>query len=690
MYEDHYQVFDDPFRFTPDEYKPFQHHSYLSGVAFLQHVLDHSRKVLILIYGETGVGKSTLVNDILRRQDTKSIQTSTVKASNVNSSGVMQSIIRGFDLDDEGSEEKLINQLNDYLSEKSSQNQYSLFVIEAADELSAEALNQLGQLVRLIWDNRYKMKIFLIGSPILDQLLYQSKNEALQKKILIGWNQHGIAENEIGGYIAHRISNVGGVKLSFEDVVWRTLYDFSDGIPRRINRICNKLLLNGYFEKKLSFVNADIMDAVRQLDNEGLLEVKKSFATMHGLKGTSNRPKEDGLVMNVKSFANGFAEPLMVKKFISIEETKPSPLADVIAEVNRSKPDVKIKEAKPEIKVKKAKPVERKQDIPELNESFLNVNMSIDKEDFHPMMLEADKPSWWAMLMEWRALIVVSVLGLIGVLVLFNSGVLDTETRHRADFPKVIADTDETIISKAPAIVKNKTKSSEDLIATNVPPTPQPEAASDRVESQGSINEPVAPVDAANETNISNTNNRLPLEEDFDVDETGQVEELARIDQERNAIVSPGAESSDSSQLYDSIYAEQAESAPLFTTRQLKKMLLSGFWTRSGRPAVLLPSELNTCTEGSKDIFCRSTNVKKQAGNKTITSRTGAMFHQFTGDGTFNVAYRRGASIKIGKVTSPSSLKEYTMSCRFLNKSQVECIQNGVLVQFVRRFKLDN
>ena len=664
MYEDHYQVFDDPFRFTPDEHNPYQHHSYLSGVAFLQHVLDHSRKVLILIYGVSGVGKSTLVNDILRRQDADRVQPVTFKASSVNSHGVIQSVCRAFSLNEEGSEDVLIEQLNDYLTEKSTQNLYSLFVIEDAHELSAESLNRLGQLVRLIWDKRYKMKIFLIGSPILDQLLYHSKNEILQKKIIIGWNQHGMGENEIGQYVAHRIHNVGGTKLAFEDIVWRTLYDFSDGIPRRINRICNKLLLNGFIDKKLSFTNADIMDAVRQLDNEGLLEVKKSFATLHGLKGTSNDYKDDGHELEVSKFTEGFAEPLLVEKFLVIDNEYDSSTTPPIVETTKEADETTIKQ-----------PV-KEQKIPDLN-----VKLSFEPDSHHDL-LEDDKPG---LLTKWPVIITILLLGLAGAYLYFDPSIMDKDTGQPVDIPKVAMDSETSTVDEPKPIQADNVKPDDSLIAASTPLAPEPKAASDT----GTISETAMSdvtdkkeIPTADAEGIISTD--TSVQDDVDVDETGEVEERARIAQEKALAASAKKISKTVQKEVTGQQHSPVEVVPRFTINQLKKMLLAGSWKRSGQAAVLLPSELNTCTENSKDIFCRATETQTLADNKTITSRTGAMFHQFSGEGAFNMSYRRSASIESGKVSSPNDLREYQMSCHFVNSKQVDCIKDGVLVRFVR------
>lgn len=671
MYEDNYQVFDDPFRFTPDEHKPYKHHSYLSGVAFLQHVLDHSRKVLILIYGVTGVGKSTLVNDIIRRQDPSRVLPASIKASNVNSHGVIASIASSFGLSESGSEEALMRELHEYLVDKSSQNLYSLFVIDSAHELSSESLNRLGQLVRLIWDNRYKMKIFLIGSPVLDQLLYHSKNEVLQKKVLIGWNQHGMGETEVKGYVAHRIHNVGGIKLKFEDIVWRTLYDFSDGIPRRINRICNKLLLNGSIDNKQSFSNADILDAVRQLDNEGLLEVKKSFAALHGLKGMSNAYLEEAQELQVNQFTIGFTHPLLIEEYLTTQDDDDDANEDDDHHAEQKPESVPVPDPDRTRPVKKGTINDRFTAVPELKipVDIRSQNHNSAPAFGHSSSRSRSKP------------IIFSVLAIVGIVLMISILSIDS-----ADEPTTTAATTQPSASTT-ATIQTAESDNKGIITENLPDIPTPAVASEAEEAEPVIEEKPQPT----ETSQPVIEDTPPVVED-EIDETGYVEEQNRLAREKALAASQQATNEDSEldKKPEQAAIEDVVRVPRYSIRELKSMLMQGFWTRSGRPSVLLPSELNRCTETSKDIFCRATEIMKQANNKTITSRTGAMFHQFNSDGTFNVSYRRSAGIESGQISTANDLTEYKMTCHFVNKSQVECNKDGQLIQFVRRFDLNN
>lgn len=656
MYEDHYHVLDDPFRFTPDEHKPYQHHSYLSGVAFLQHVLDHSRKVMILIYGATGVGKSTLVNDILRRQDPNRVLPVKLKASTVNSHGVIESVTRTFELLEGGTEAEQLTALNDYLVQKSSENLHSLFVIEDAHELSADSLNKLGQLVRLIWENCYKMKIFLIGSPVLDQLLYQSKNDVLQKKILIGWNQHGMGDSEISGYVAHRIRSVGGTKLTFEDIVWRTLYDFTDGIPRRINRICNKLLLNGFIDKKLSFVNADILDAVRQLDNEGLLEVKKSFATLHGLKGTSNSHLDEAIDMEVGQFAAGFSTPSLIEKFLVVSDDDDGDDEDA--------------------------PVSLKQTIspkiPVVNERFNPASEVKIPEDLrHQATFDTDESSWFSE----RKTAIFATLGLVGILVLVATFFVGNDSEMTADAPIVAMQDKVKSDVQTPSAIDNE-RDTEHLTAAEIPEVPEPAVAKEEAIIQPTdATETETPAIASAEVNTA-----VSVAEE-DIDESGQVEERARLAREKALAEEKAADEEARKALKKAAIVEETVTVqePRYTTPQMKNMLLSGIWYRSGRPAVLFPSQLNTCTESRLDIFCRATETITQVDNKKVTARTGAMFHHFTGDGEFNVSYRRSAGIESGQLTSGNDLTEYQMTCRFIGETVVDCYKDGNRIKFLRR-----
>jgi len=307
VYENHYNIPKDPFKFTPDEFEPYKYRSYTSGVAFLQHAIEDTNGVLILLSGATGVGKSTLINNLLKQYDSTEVLFAELNASQINSDGLIFSINLAFELNGDSDEQAMIKQFQNYLDWNKEKNLSTHIIIEDAHDLSPDMLKKLGQLSRLYYDNKYNSKIILVGNQTINQLLDTSSYDETIRHYITGWELDGMNASELNGYVSHRLKNVDGEDIvSFEGDVWDTLQRFSSGIPRRINRICNRLLINGLFENKSTFTNEDTLDVVKQLDEEGLLEVSQKFAIIHGLVGSSSDDEEAEGDQDMSAMYTGF------------------------------------------------------------------------------------------------------------------------------------------------------------------------------------------------------------------------------------------------------------------------------------------------------------------------------------------------------------------------------------------------
>jgi type II secretory pathway predicted ATPase ExeA len=743
VYENHYRVQDDPFRLTPDNNAAYEHSNYLSGKAFLQHIIADSEKSVVVISGVAGVGKSTLVNSILQQQKGSNIRCCLLQSSQINAHGFLHSITSVLDLDSNNDDEVTIQQLDEYLAQRTEQNQCSVLVIDDAHELSATAFNKLGQLARIILDNQYLAKIFLVGNEQLSHLLQSENIDAQHTSVTTGWNLDGLTADEVKPYVLHRLVNAGGAGLlKIEDNAWDTIYRFSDGIPRRINRICSKLLIDGLFENKLVFTKEDVTEAITHLDKEGLLELNSNLASQHGLVGTNRSHQNPREQVSVNAFLSGFAdtgpntgqiegdiEGISLNIKIAANDLPADAEDDLTVHANMqenetlSEPPIMTNDTN-EANIESEESDEKKGRvvlvilllisfvIVIVYGDFFTKNTDDSGADTSPLQAKSDKAEADAD----RSALLQQATDQSGTSGQSVDNIADEEisasgtaSRIAADEPVITGDITtqhgETAALKTESMREaEESVTDQEITAEQIKPedhvarqamdeeAPVADAAQrvDEASSQESSGEFAEPKDitlsteAKQQSETSGTNITSGDQKD--------PEQMAAHEQ-ADAILSEGIPQASTGPV------KQKQALPGFTREQLKSMLLAGFWYRNGSPALLLPSELNKCTDNGPDIFCLSKGRETPSDSGPLMQRqhTGAMIEGFEANGTFNVLYRStkagtdiadqqpGASTNLLK--GLAGIQEQQMSCRFENASVILCIKEGVRMSYMRRFK---
>ncbi len=753
MYEKHYQVLEDPFKLTPDDKAAYEHRNYLSGKAFLQHIIADSEKSVVVISGVPGVGKSTLINGLLQQQQRADISSCLLHSSQINTHGCLHSLAAVLDLSDSDSDsesdDKLLQKLDRYLAKQASQNQCSILVIDDADELDSDALFNVGQLTRIIHDHHYPAKIFLVGNEHLRQLLQSTHADAQHNRFITGWNLEGLAANEIEAYVKHRLQNAGGSGLlRIEDEAWDKIYRFSDGIPRRVNRICSRLLIDGLFENKLVFTNEEVVAAITNLDNEGLLELSSNIASLHGLVGIARSETPASERVDINAFLSGFAD------------IGPTSSADD-EDVDGSALNIRI--------------VANDLHAESADESGLRANMQADeihtpRPDINEI-LEADTTTETPR--ARKGVFVFLFLLLLAVAFTYtNSTFFDRsadvpgtdslspppvrdatvsavdeyilrQQPEAADDSSTVQSIDSTTIDGKTAPLEAVVSLPESVTAAGLD-TPgksvDSSAITDEREIADAIEElagqptDVTTTDQATATDLAkqqdqpvnqvvdegaiaahDSGSAANVPDQVEAEVEGKAETIARPADVEETVVTQSSEDADNKATKDPQHVQSDEIAvpgkpqqavrpaskkvalPGFSADQLKRMLLAGYWHRNGSPALLLPSELNRCSDNGLDIYCLTKKQKPPSTQSAEIEQTGAMIENFAADGTFKVLYRSNrtdAQISTRQLDQsaivpegPAAIQEYEMSCRFDSSSVIHCLNEGIRVRYVRRFK---
>src|SRR5919106_5345511 len=259
MYEQYFGFTEPPFSVTPDPRFSYINSLYREAFATLQYGIE-GRKGFIVITGEAGTGKTTLLRRFMRSVES-TVHTAFVFNPHVDFIGLLRLILNELGIANPA-EDKLtmMAQLNEYLIEQLKRDHIVSLLVDEAQELSDEMLEELRLLSNLETDKEKLIQIVLIGQPELERKLDQPELRQLKQRVAIRCRLAPLGNREVAAYIDCRLQTVGyeGNQL-FDPGSVRKVTQYSKGIPRLINVLCDNALLIAYTSSK-SKVSAKIVE----------------------------------------------------------------------------------------------------------------------------------------------------------------------------------------------------------------------------------------------------------------------------------------------------------------------------------------------------------------------------------------------------------------------------------------------
>jgi len=272
LYETFYKLSADPFRLSPDHRFVLDHCSYAKSRSYLEYAL-HRGEGFIVITGEAGTGKTTLINELLTKLDKTHIQVATLTSTQLEARDLLHMVASSFGLPlREIDKAAILLELEDFLKQQGKKGRRAVLIVDEAQGLSHGALEELRLLANLQFNNRLLLQVFLVGQEPLRDLLDGPDMDHLRQRIVAASHLDPLKPDETVDYVEHRLNRVGwqgNPKIDAEALM--LIHSFSEGIPRKINLICSRLFLFGAMEKKHELVGADAKDVIEDLQQEHLM-----------------------------------------------------------------------------------------------------------------------------------------------------------------------------------------------------------------------------------------------------------------------------------------------------------------------------------------------------------------------------------------------------------------------------------
>lgn len=271
MYEQFYHLRADPFALSPNPGFCYPHASYKKARNYLRFGMQRGEGFLV-VTGKPGTGKTTLVKELLLELEMTRYRVSSLVSTQLDAEDLLRSVVFSFGLGLENANKAtLIQYLTNYLSNRRHNSLYTILIVDEAQDLPQQALEELRLLTNLEYDNKPLLQVFLVGQPTLFDNISSDSMQQFRQRITAAASLQPLRPEDIPHYIEHRLSLVGWKHdPDISEDIYEFIHRYTEGVPRQVNQICTRLLLHGFVEGKHTLDMSDVVCVIDELADEHL------------------------------------------------------------------------------------------------------------------------------------------------------------------------------------------------------------------------------------------------------------------------------------------------------------------------------------------------------------------------------------------------------------------------------------
>lgn len=269
MYKAFYGLTSKPFQLNPDPSFYFGSKQHRRAAAYLDYGM-HQHEGFIVITGEVGAGKTTIVRGMLDGLDESKVFAAHLVSTQLDADDTLQLVGAAFGLRTRGvSKADVLMTLEAFLVSMTSKGKRCLLVVDEAQNLSPRAVEELRMLSNFQFGNHALLQSFLIGQPEFRQILQSPQMMQFRQRVIAACHIGPLDSEDTRAYIEHRLMRAGstGVPVILP-AAHDAIFAASGGIPRRINSVCDRLLLLGYLNGKKEFDAAEVEEVAHEINEE--------------------------------------------------------------------------------------------------------------------------------------------------------------------------------------------------------------------------------------------------------------------------------------------------------------------------------------------------------------------------------------------------------------------------------------
>lgn len=264
MYQDFYNLTALPFQLTPDHRFFFGSTVHNRALAHLTYGLNQGEG-FIIITGEVGAGKTTMVGHLLATLDSTKFTAGKVVTTQLEADDMLRMVASAFGLETDGvSKASLLRNIEALLRSIHGEGRRALLLVDEAQNLTIGALEELRMLSNFQVEEKTALQCFLLGQPQFRRTLATPDLDQLRQRVIAAYHLEPLSERETREYIEHRLSTAGWKNdPRFTDSAFARVYAVTGGVPRMINTLCSRLLLYGFLEESHE-IDGEVVDRVAE------------------------------------------------------------------------------------------------------------------------------------------------------------------------------------------------------------------------------------------------------------------------------------------------------------------------------------------------------------------------------------------------------------------------------------------
>lgn len=279
MYEAHYGLASKPFQLIPDPKFYFGSKQHSRAKAYLEYGVSRNEG-FVVITGEIGAGKTTILRTLIEGLHGSNVVTGHLVTTQLGAEDTLRMVgaAFGFKVKDVPKSELLIT-LEAFLISQTSQGKRCLLIVDEAQNLSMRAIEELRMLSNFQFGNQALLQSFLIGQPEFREILQRPEMEQFRQRVAATCHIGPLDQAETQGYIEHRLRRAGATdKPTWGEGAFEVIYKATRGIPRRINSVCDRVLLLGFLCGRSHLTAEDVNEVVKELEAENAVPLRKDSA----------------------------------------------------------------------------------------------------------------------------------------------------------------------------------------------------------------------------------------------------------------------------------------------------------------------------------------------------------------------------------------------------------------------------
>ena len=269
MYEEHFGLAKKPFQLSPDAKFFFPSAEHAKALSFLQYGLSQGDG-FIVITGNVGTGKTMLAQALANDLDESEYSVATIVTSNLQDRDLLQMLVNHLGIEvSRKNKAALLKELEHHFLQELLADRRTLLIIDEAQNLPQASLEELRMLSNFQQDGEPLVQIFLLGQQEFRQTLLSDGFEQLRQRVIATYHLNPLGEEETQTYIEHRMQIAGWQgNPEFTRGAYSEIYKFCEGVPRRINNICDRLLLFAYLEELSVIDDASVCTVAEEIGSE--------------------------------------------------------------------------------------------------------------------------------------------------------------------------------------------------------------------------------------------------------------------------------------------------------------------------------------------------------------------------------------------------------------------------------------